>query len=48
MFPNGLRRYGRGDLFAAGEATEITRELLGLAPASKILFSTDASLVPEL
>ena len=27
---------------------EITRELLGLAPASKILFSTDASLVPEL
>ena len=27
---------------------ENVRELVGLAPASKILFSTDASLVPEL
>src|SRR4029079_4486913 len=35
-------------LFAAGEATQIYRELIGLAPASKLLFSTDASLVPEL
>jgi hypothetical protein len=39
---------GEAILFAAGEATEIYRELLGLAPASKLLFSTDASLVPEL
>jgi uncharacterized protein len=39
---------GEAILFAAGEATELVRELLGLAPASKILFSTDASLVPEL
>ena len=48
MFPNVYADMGEAILFAAGEATEIIRELLGLAPASKILFSTDASLVPEL
>ena len=48
MFPNVYADMGEAILFAAGEATEITRELLGLAPATKILFSTDASLVPEL
>jgi len=48
MYPNVYADMGEAIMFAAGEATEITRELLGLAPASKILFSTDASLVPEL
>lgn len=48
MYPNVYADMGEAILFAAGEATAITRELLGLAPASKILFSTDASLVPEL
>jgi uncharacterized protein len=48
MYPNVYADMGEAILFAAGEATQITRELLGLAPASKILFSTDASLVPEL
>jgi uncharacterized protein len=48
MFPNVYADMGEAILFAAGEATGIVRELLGLAPASKILFSTDASLVPEL
>lgn len=48
MFPNVYADIGEAILFAAGEATEIYRELLGLAPASKLLFSTDASLVPEL
>jgi len=48
MFPNVYADMGESILFAAGEATEIYRELLGLAPASKLLFSTDASLVPEL
>ncbi len=48
MFPNVHADMGEAILFAAGDATGITRELLGLAPASKILFSTDASLVPEL
>ena len=48
MFPNVYADMGEAILFAAGEATELVRELLGLAPTSKILFSTDASLVPEL
>jgi predicted TIM-barrel fold metal-dependent hydrolase len=48
MFPNVYADMGESILFAAGEATQIYRELLGLAPASKLLFSTDASLVPEL
>ena len=48
MFPNVYADMGETNLFAAGEATEIYRELIGLAPASKLLFSTDASLVPEL
>jgi predicted TIM-barrel fold metal-dependent hydrolase len=33
---------------AGGDLRAIVRELVGLAPASKLLFSTDASLVPEL
>jgi predicted TIM-barrel fold metal-dependent hydrolase len=48
MFPNVYADMGESILFAAGEATEIYRELIGLAPASKLLFSTDASLIPEL
>jgi predicted TIM-barrel fold metal-dependent hydrolase len=48
MFPNVYADMGEAILFASGEATEIYRELIGLAPASKLLFSTDASLVPEL
>jgi hypothetical protein len=48
MFPNVYADMGETILFASGEATELYRELLGLAPASKLLFSTDASLVPEL
>jgi len=48
MFPNVYADMDETILFAAGEATEIYRELIGLAPASKLLFSTDASLVPEL
>jgi hypothetical protein len=48
MFPNVYAHMGETIPFAAGEATGIYRELIGLAPASKLLFSTDASLVPEL
>jgi hypothetical protein len=48
MFPNVYADLGEVNLFVAGEVPGIIRELLGLAPASKILFSTDASLVPEL
>jgi len=48
MFPNVYADMGETILFAAGDATGIYRELIGLAPATKLLFSTDASLVPEL
>jgi hypothetical protein len=49
MFPNVYADFGEVQLFVAGgDLTAVARELLGLAPASKILFSTDASLIPEL
>jgi hypothetical protein len=49
MFPNVYADFGEVQLFVAGgDLRAIARELVGLAPASKILFSTDASLVPEL
>ena len=49
MFPNVYADFGEVQLFVAGgDLTAVARELLGLAPASKLLFSTDASLVPEL
>ena len=49
MFPNVYADFGEVQLFVAGrDLRAVARELLGLAPASKILFSTDASLVPEL
>ncbi len=49
MFPNVYADFGEVQLFVAGrDLLAVARELVGLAPASKILFSTDASLVPEL
>jgi len=48
MFPNVYADFGEVTLFVAGDVAAIARELIGLAPASKVLFSTDASLVPEL
>jgi hypothetical protein len=49
MFPNVYADFGEIQLFVAGRDVEaVVRELVGLAPASKILFSTDASLIPEL
>jgi uncharacterized protein len=49
MFPNVYADFGEVQLFVAGgDLTAVVRELIGLAPASKLLFSTDASLVPEL
>jgi hypothetical protein len=48
MYPNVYADFGEVQLFVAGDLRQIVRELIGLAPASKILFSTDASLVPEL
>lgn len=49
MFPNVYADFGEIQLFVAGrDVLAVAREITGLAPASKILFSTDASLVPEL
>jgi uncharacterized protein len=48
MFPNVYADLGEVNLFAPGDYRGIVREMLGLAPANKILFSTDASLIPEL
>jgi uncharacterized protein len=48
MFPNVYADLGEVQLFAPGEYRDVVRELMGLAPANKILFSTDASLIPEL
>jgi hypothetical protein len=49
MFPNVYADFGEVQLFVAGrDLLAIARELIGLAPASKLLFSTDASLIPEL
>jgi predicted TIM-barrel fold metal-dependent hydrolase len=49
MYPNVYADFGEVQLFVAGgDLLAVVRELVGLAPASKIMFSTDASLVPEL
>jgi uncharacterized protein len=48
MFPNVYADIGEVNLFAPGDYSGIVREMLGLAPANKVLFSTDASLIPEL
>jgi uncharacterized protein len=48
MYPNVYADIGEVNLFAPGDYRGIVREMLGLAPANKILFSTDASLIPEL
>jgi uncharacterized protein len=49
MFPNVYADFGEVQLFVAGrDLLAVVRELVGLAPASKLLFSTDASLIPEL
>jgi uncharacterized protein len=49
MFPNVYADFGEVQLFVAGrDLRAVVRELVGLAPASKLLFSTDASLIPEL
>jgi hypothetical protein len=48
VYPNVYADFGLAIPFVTGEATSILRELLGLAPASKILYSSDAFHIPEL
>lgn len=48
VYPNVYADFGLAIPFAAGDARAIIRELLGLAPASKVLYSSDAFHIPEL
>lgn len=48
MYPNVYADFGLAIPFVTGEARQILRELLGLAPASKVLYSSDAFHIPEL
>jgi hypothetical protein len=47
-YPNVYADFGLAIPFVPGEARQILRELLGLAPASKVLYSSDAFHIPEL
>ncbi len=48
VYPNVYADFGLAIPFVTSEARNILRELLGLAPASKILYSSDAFHIPEL
>lgn len=47
-YPNVYADFGLALPFVTAEARPILRELLGLAPASKVLYSSDAFHIPEL
>lgn len=48
VYPNVYADFGLAIPFAAGDTRAILRELLGLAPASKVMYSSDAFHIPEL
>lgn len=48
MYPNIYADFGLAIPWIPGEARQIVRELLALAPASKVMYSSDASRIPEL
>lgn len=48
VYPNVYADLGLAIPFVAGDSRAIVRELLGLAPASKVLYSSDAFSIPEL
>jgi hypothetical protein len=48
VYPNVYADFGLAIPFAAGDFHGVFRELLGLAPASKVLYSSDAFHIPEL
>ena len=48
MYPNVYADFGLAIPWIPGEARQIVRELLALAPASKVMYSSDASRIPEL
>lgn len=48
VYPNVYADFGLAIPFVAGDARAVIRNLLGLAPASKVLYSSDAFHIPEL
>ncbi len=48
VYPNVYADFGLAIPFAAGDARAVLREVLGLAPASKVMYSSDAFHIPEL
>ncbi len=48
VYPNVYADFGLAIPFVAGDARAVVRELLGLAPASKVLYSSDAFHISEL
>lgn len=48
VYPNVYADFGLAIPFVAGDARAVLRDLLGLAPASKVLYSSDAFHIPEL
>ena len=48
VYSNVFADFGLAVPHVAGEIPDVLRQLLGLAPTSKVLYSSDASAVPEL
>jgi len=48
MYPNVYADFGLAIPFVTGEARQILREVLGLAPASKVMYSSDAFHIPDI
>jgi predicted TIM-barrel fold metal-dependent hydrolase len=48
VYPNVYADFGLAIPFVAGDARAVVRDLLGLAPATKVLYSSDAFHIPEL
>ncbi|MBI4675513.1 MAG: amidohydrolase family protein [Chloroflexi bacterium] len=48
VYPNVYADFGLAIPFVAGDARAVLRDVLGLAPASKVLYSSDAFHIPEL
>ncbi len=48
VYPNVYADFGLAIPFVAGDMRAVVRDVLGLAPASKVLYSSDAFHIPEL
>jgi hypothetical protein len=48
VYPNVYADFGLANPHAAAEIPGVLRQILGLAPTGKVLYSSDASAIPEL